>query len=75
MSKQGKTVTKKRGRPKTEPSSVVRLPETILSNVDKWASAQPEPRPTRSEAIRRLLEKALEESDQSDPGAFISIRD
>ena len=38
----------------------VRLQPPMLDPLDTWIAAQPEPRPSRPEAIRRLLEKALE---------------
>lgn len=44
----------------------------MLDALDAWIAARPEPRPTRPEAIRRLLEKALAPGD---PGAFIPIED
>jgi metal-responsive CopG/Arc/MetJ family transcriptional regulator len=31
----------------------------LNAKLDAWIEAQPEPKPSRSEAIRRLLEKAL----------------
>ena len=74
MSNQEKSVTKKRGRPKSEPTTVIRLPVSVLLAVDDWIAAQPEPRPSRPEAIRRLLEKALTERPR-DTGAFIPIED
>jgi hypothetical protein len=36
-----------------------RASDELINQVDQWAQAQPEPKPTRAEAIRRLLEKAL----------------
>jgi len=36
----------------------VRLPPELAGNVDRWAAAQ-EDAPTRSEAIRRLVEIGL----------------
>jgi hypothetical protein len=51
-----------RGRPKKKggvyPVSAVRIPPEIGAAVDQWANAQPET-PTRSEAIRRLVEFGL----------------
>jgi hypothetical protein len=38
---------------------MVRLLPTPLDALDAWIAAQPEPRPTRPEAIRRLLAEAL----------------
>jgi hypothetical protein len=56
-------VTKKRtGRPpgKTRPpTKPVQVPVMTLVSVDEWIAHQPEPRPTRPEAIRRLVEKGL----------------
>jgi hypothetical protein len=52
----------KRGRPPgvTHGEFVgLRIPETLSLQIDAWIAAQPEPRPTRSEAIRRLLGEAL----------------
>jgi len=31
----------------------------LTAQIDAWVSAQPDPKPSRSEAIRRLVEKAL----------------
>jgi len=51
-----------RGRPRKKggvhPVSAVRLPPELAGNVDRWAAAQ-EDAPTRSEAIRRLVEIGL----------------
>ncbi len=51
----------KRGRPasgKGDPVQV-RLQPQQMSALDAWIASQPEPRPSRPEAIRRLLEQAL----------------
>jgi hypothetical protein len=37
----------------------VRLQPISLAELDAWIIAQPEPKPSRPEAIRRLVEKAL----------------
>jgi Arc/MetJ-type ribon-helix-helix transcriptional regulator len=52
---------KKRGPPATgkTPLVALRLPETLGLRVDEWIATQPDPRPSRSEAIRRLLAQAL----------------
>ena len=52
---------KKRGPPATgkAPLVALRLPETLGLRVDEWIATQPDPRPSRSEAIRRLLAQAL----------------
>jgi len=36
-----------------------RSPPSLTAALDSWIAAQPEPRPSRSEAIRRLLAEAL----------------
>jgi hypothetical protein len=36
-----------------------RLSEDLSRRIDAWIAAQPEPRPSRSEAIRRILSQAL----------------
>jgi hypothetical protein len=53
---------KSRGRPKKKggvyPVTAVRLSPVLGAGVDKWAGSQPD-MPTRSEAIRRLVELGL----------------
>ena len=53
---------KSRGRPKKEggvyPVTAVRLPPALGAEVDKWAGSLADA-PTRSEAIRRLVELGL----------------
>jgi metal-responsive CopG/Arc/MetJ family transcriptional regulator len=61
MGKESIPVTqKKRGRPATgqDPTLTVRLPMTLRSAIETWAKQQKDS-PTRSEAIRRLIEIAL----------------
>ena len=36
-----------------------RSPSDLTAKVDSWIAAQPEPQPSRSEAIRRILADAL----------------
>jgi hypothetical protein len=58
----GDNTKKKRGRKVTTGKGTligVRLLSGNLSALDDWVAAQPEPRPTRPEAIRRLLVEAL----------------
>ena len=52
---------KKRGRPATgrDPLLAFRSPPGLTEKLDAWIAAQPEPKPARSEAIRRLLAEAL----------------
>ncbi|NML96327.1 hypothetical protein HHL27_22050 [Novosphingobium sp. TW-4] len=54
---------KSRGRPVTTGTGQVvgvRLQPHQLGKVDAWAEAQPD-KPTRPEAIRRLVEKGLQD--------------
>jgi Arc/MetJ-type ribon-helix-helix transcriptional regulator len=37
----------------------VRIPAELDAKLRAWIARQPEPRPSRSEAIRRLLERAI----------------
>jgi Arc/MetJ-type ribon-helix-helix transcriptional regulator len=61
---------KSRGRPKkrggVHPVTAVRLPPAITAEVDKWAASQAGA-PTRSEAIRRLVELGLTVKPRSAP--------
>jgi len=53
---------KKMGRPPGRtrpPTKPVQVPIETLNRLDSWISCQSEPRPSRPEAIRRLIEKAL----------------
>ena len=63
MSKMSIPVTQKkrgRGRPATgqDPTLTVRLPMDLRSAIETWAKQQKD-KPSRSEAIRRLIEIAL----------------
>jgi hypothetical protein len=61
MTKQEKSVHKKRGRPAGRSYSEtipVRLSPALKSKVEAWARRQPD-EPSRSEALRRLVETAL----------------
>ncbi len=55
-----KVTPRKPGRPATgrDPVLTVRLPLTVRSAIEMWAKQQKD-RPSRSEAIRRLIEIAL----------------
>jgi hypothetical protein len=39
---------------------MVRLPPEHVAILDRWIAAQPDPKPSRPEAIRRLLTAALD---------------
>jgi len=51
---------KRRGRPPTgqDPVTAVRLSPALKSQIEDWAKKQPDS-PSRSEAIRRLVQVAL----------------
>jgi hypothetical protein len=55
-----KAIPKKRGRPATgsAPSRTFRLTDEFMARLDTWALTQ-EDQPSRSEAIRRLVEIGL----------------
>ena len=49
-----------RGRPKVGATHVgVRIPPAQLTSLDAWIAGQPDPKPSRPEAIRRLMERGL----------------
>jgi Arc/MetJ-type ribon-helix-helix transcriptional regulator len=37
----------------------LRMPPELEARIDAWIEQRPEPKPSRSEAIRRLIEKGL----------------
>jgi hypothetical protein len=50
-----------RGRPRTNPAAQhFTMPRVLSDALDAWIAAQPDPKPTRPEAIRRLLHVALD---------------
>jgi hypothetical protein len=61
MSDQETVITKKRGPKPTGKGTLigVRLLPDVLQPLDKWISERPDPKPSRPEAIRRLVKKAL----------------
>lgn len=58
-----KAIPKRRGRPATgkDPSRTFRLSDGFMANLDEWAAQQPD-KPSRSEALRRLVEIGLAKS-------------
>jgi len=61
MKKSIRVIKKSRGRPKTTGTGTligVRLHDEALADVDRWAGGQ-EDKPSRPEAIRRLVDAAL----------------
>jgi len=61
MPRQSVISKKKRGPPATGQGTpiVVRIHAAGLAAIDAWIEKQPEPKPSRPEAIRRLVEVAL----------------
>lgn len=63
---QGKSIAdppkRGRGRPRTGigPAISMRLYPELEAKLKAWIERQPEPKPSRSEALRRLVEKGLE---------------
>lgn len=51
-----------RGRPRTgvHPMRGLRMPPELEAAIDAWIERQPDPKPSRAEAIRRLIEKGLQ---------------
>lgn len=51
------------GRPSTGigPNVGLRLHATLSQQLDKWIAKQTDPKPSRPEAIRMLLQKALDD--------------
>lgn len=53
-------ISKKRGpKPKGAIGIMVRVPPLQVAALDAWIARQPDPKPTRPEAIRRLIEAGL----------------
>jgi hypothetical protein len=52
---------KKRGRPATgqDPHISLRLPDETIAATEAWAAQQPD-KPTRSEALRRLIDLGMQ---------------
>jgi len=51
---------KSRGRPKVDAVPVnVRVPPDLVADLDRWISDQPEPKPSRPEALRTLAAERL----------------
>jgi len=55
------TEKRPRGRPRTgrDPVRTVRWPDELEAAITAWIDRQPDPKPSRSEAVRRLIEKGL----------------
>lgn len=61
MDKQETLITKKRGPKPTGVGTLigVRILPDLLTALDEWIAGQEEPKPTRPEAVRRILRAAL----------------
>ena len=59
MPKSIRVIPKKRGRPATgkDPLYGVRIPDALMASIKRWAKANGSP--SRSDAMRQLLERAL----------------
>lgn len=42
----------------------VRIPADLAERLTAWIERQPEPKPSRAEAIRRLMERGLRDREQ-----------
>ena len=63
MSTQNK-VKKRMGRPSVDSEQItVRIQRPMLDAVDAWIEQQPDPKPNRPEAIRRILKFSLNSAD------------
>ncbi|MCA0405594.1 MAG: hypothetical protein LCH39_05530 [Proteobacteria bacterium] len=70
MSGQETLITRKKRGPK--PTGVgtmlgVRVHDPLLVSIDAWIEAQPNPKPSRPEAIRRILTAHLGKNEASEP--------
>jgi hypothetical protein len=61
-----KNPTPTRPTTKSEPIDESRLTEELSLRIDAWIATQPDPRPSRPEAIRRLLAEALGKTADAD---------
>jgi hypothetical protein len=56
-------IKSKRGRPTVDTEEVrARLGRPLLSSLDAWIAAQPDPKPSRSEALRTLIKPGIDAS-------------
>ena len=56
----GTPEAKKAGRPLTDATPIMlRLTPSAVASLDAWIAKQPAPRPTRPEAVRRILEQVV----------------
>jgi len=63
-----RTGKKAPGRPRTDAISIdLRIAPKQLTVLDAWILAQPDPKPSRPEAIRRLVERALQAAQDPEP--------
>src|SRR5271170_4458415 len=66
---------KSRGRPRIDATQLaVRMPPRDLARLDAWISKQPVPKPSRPEAMRRLVAEALGKPDAGSIAAASTYR-
>jgi len=68
-----RTEKRSRGRPRVDPTSIhLTLAPSYIEPLDAWIAEQPDPKPSRPEAIRRLLEIGLRQEfgDEDGTGAL-----
>jgi hypothetical protein len=54
-----------RGRPRINPvAQHFTMPQALSAAIDDWIADQPEPKPKRPEAIRRLIERGLDAAEK-----------
>jgi len=68
IKKMSEAPKKKRGRPAGSGRGdgdpvMVRLHPPLRDDLDRWIAAQPDPKPTRPEAIRQLVERGLRDAE------------
>ncbi|MCA3636949.1 MAG: hypothetical protein INF18_14655 [Methylobacterium sp.] len=65
MSDTSVSFKRKTGRPRVGATLVgVSFPPDLLVILDQWIEKQPEPKPGRPEAVRRIVKAALSEPDK-----------
>jgi hypothetical protein len=65
MNQSTRDITKRERRPRPKGTGtpiVVRVQPPALDALDAWIARQPEPKPSRPEAVRRLVDRGLKAS-------------
>lgn len=59
------TKPNKGGRPRVDATPLtIRVPPELLTSLDQWIVRQPEPKPGRPEAIRRIVKSVLQPGEK-----------